>query len=372
VINLALRTRLEDWLQRQWQIRGVWAWLMSPLALLFGLVLTARRSTYRHLAHRRQKLTQDDRIKVPILVVGNIFIGGTGKTPVVIALVNALKARGWQPGVISRGYGTAIGDRPLVGQGQLPARQYGDEPAMIARESGVPICVHPDRLSACKTLLQEFPHLNLVISDDGLQHLRLPRDIELVVQDARGTGNGWLLPAGPLREPISRLHSVQAVLTRNDDLTQKEKKQSSLVAGGSQDGALTRHACVGLEIFRFRHVLDGRTVEPAAFLSFAQGLLVMAVAGIAMPTRFFKSLQTLGLDLSGALALPDHFSYDSEPFSEIDADLIVITGKDAVKCETTSDARIWVAEVTIHFSDPDFIPWLDHQLQIKSARSSHE
>lgn len=342
---------------------------MSPLALLFGLVLILRTSTYRHLAHRWRKLKHDDHIKVPVLVVGNIYIGGTGKTPVVIALVNALKARGWQPGVISRGYGTAIGDRPLVGQGQLPAQQYGDEPAMIARESGAPICVHPNRLLACKTLLQKFPHLNLVISDDGLQHLRLPRDIELVVQDTRGTGNGWLLPAGPLREPVSRLHSVQAVLTRNDDSAQREKKQSSLLAGGSQKGALARHTGVELKIFRFRRVLDGRTAEPAAFLSLSQGLCVMAVAGIAMPTRFFNSLQTLGLTLSGSLALPDHFSYDPEPFSELDADLILITGKDAVKCEATSDARIWVAEVAMHFSDPEFLPWLDHQLEIKSSRS---
>jgi len=367
-----LRARLEHWLQRQWQVRGAWAWLMFPLALLFGLVLKIRATTYRQLARLRSILGRDDPIKIPVLIVGNIYLGGTGKTPIVIALVNALKARGWQPGVISRGYGTAIGSRPLVGQGQLSARQFGDEPAMIARESGAPICVHPDRLLACKILLKQFPNLNLVISDDGLQHLRLPRDIELIVQDARGAGNGWLLPAGPLREPVSRLRSVQAVLTRNDDSPHIEKKQSSLLAGGSQRGGLARHTSVGLEIFRFRHMKDGRTVGPAAFLSLAQGLSVMAVAGIAMPTRFFKALQTLGLTLSGTLPLPDHFSYDPEPFSKLNADLILITGKDAVKCENTSDERIWVAEVSMHFSDPEFLPWLDNQLKNKSARPSLE
>ncbi|MDN3986346.1 tetraacyldisaccharide 4'-kinase [Zwartia vadi] len=364
--NPALRARLEHWLHKQWQTRGLWAWLMSPLALLVGIVLCIRLEIHKQLSRWRPK--QYEQNKIPVLIVGNIYIGGTGKTPVVIALVNALKARGWHPGVISRGYGVAIGEKPLFGQGHISAQRFGDEPAMIARESDVPICVHPNRRLAYQTLLEHCPQLDLVISDDGLQHLRLPRDIELVVQDARGTGNGWLLPAGPLREPVSRLRTVQAILTRNDNVPNIEKKQSSLLSGGVKKGMVPRHTNVGLEICRFRHLQDGRSIELDSFLSFVRGSRVIAVAGIAMPARFFKGLQKIGLTLAGTVPLPDHFSYDPKTFAGLVADVIVITGKDAVKCENTSDPRVWVAEVNMYFSDPEFLPWLDRQLQIKSAR----
>ncbi len=364
-MNLStLRAGIERWLHRQWQRRGVWAWTMAPLALLFGLILKIRAVRFKklHCPH--------EQIKIPILVVGNIYIGGTGKTPVVIALVKQLSALGWQPGVVSRGYGTSIGDQPLLGQGSVDAKQFGDEPALITHETGVPIAVHPNRHQACLDLIAQFPHINLVISDDGLQHLRLPRDIELVVQDARGTGNGWLLPAGPLREPVSRLSSVHAVLTRLDEAPLNDKKQSALLAVTHHPTTNLRKTSIFLQICRFRHLLSGQTQEPASFISFVHKLSVTAVAGIANPQRFFASLQKAGIPLTQALALPDHFSFDQSPFASLAADVIVLTGKDAIKCKALTDDRLWVAEVDMTFTDPEFLPWLDYQLLAKASRLS--
>jgi len=361
-----LRAKFERWLQRQWQHRGVWAWTMVPLALLFGVILKLRAARFKYFHYPLRQ------IKIPILVVGNIYIGGTGKTPVVIALVKQLSALGWRPGVISRGYGTHIGDQPVVGQGSVDAKQFGDEPSLITRETGAPVAVHPNRHQACLDLLTQFPQTNLVISDDGLQHLRLPRDLELVVQDVRGMGNGWLLPAGPLREPVSRLRSVDAVLTRTDDASLHEKKQSTLLSVTHHSNANLRKTSISLQICQFRHMLSGMTQDPATFLSSVSNLTVTAIAGIATPERFFSSLRSIGIPLKQVLAFPDHFSFEQSPFARLTADIIVLTGKDAIKCQEVSDDRLWVAEVDIRFSDPEFLPWLDHQLRTKASRLSHD
>lgn len=363
---ITLRIKFERWLHQQWQHRGVWAWVMAPIALLYGFILKLRAARFERFPH------QPRQIRIPILVVGNIYIGGTGKTPVVIALVKQLSALGWHPGVISRGYGTRMGDKPLLGQGVVDPKLFGDEPAMITRETGIPIAVHPNRYQACVDLVTQFPHINLVISDDGLQHLRLPRDIELVIQDLRGTGNGWLLPAGPLREPVSRLRSVQAILTRTDGASLHEKKQSALLSVTQHINANLRKTSISLEICKFRHLRSGKMQEPAAFLSFVQNLSVTAVAGIATPERFFSGLRKIGIPLSRVVALPDHFSFAQSPFATLVGDVIVLTGKDAIKCQDVTDERLWVAEVDMTFGDPGFLPWLDHQLNTKASRLRHD
>jgi tetraacyldisaccharide 4'-kinase len=366
-VNLIMqRVKLERWLQRQWQHRGVWAWTMVPLAVLFGMLLKLRAARFQYFQPQRR------RIKIPIVVVGNIYVGGTGKTPVVIALVKQLRALGWHPGVISRGYGTLIGDQPLVGQGAVDARRFGDEPSLITRETGVPIAVHPNRQQACVDLIAQFPHIDLVISDDGLQHLRLPRDIELVVQDRRGTGNGWLLPAGPLREPVGRLRSVHAILTRTEDAPLPEQERSTFLDVLHPLNANVRQATATLKIYQFRHMLSGKTLDPARFASMVQHLDVTAVAGIATPERFFSSLRNIGIPLTQTLALPDHFSFDQTPFASLSANIIVLTGKDAIKCQELNDDRLWVADVDMTFSDPEFLPWLDQQLHAKASRLRHD
>lgn len=371
-----LRARFDRWLQRQWQKRGLWMWLLSPFSLLFYLAVWIRRQ--KHATPRAKQKLATSRVSVPILIVGNLYIGGTGKTPVVIALVQQLKALGWEPGVISRGYGTKIGTHAVTGRGQPEARSVGDEPALIAKDTGAPISVHPDRSLACRTLLVQYPEVDLIIADDGLQHLRLARDIEIIVQDERGCGNGWMLPAGPLREPFSRLSLADAVVTRvtrpdNASLTtHSTTRQSALLAGGLPRSKSPRRVSMSLNISRFQRLSDPEIKEIPDFLSFTLQCRVAAVAGIATPSRFFDDLRHLGLHLALTLPLADHFSYDKDSFAAIEADVIVITGKDAVKCRAISDPRIWIAETKMTFSDPDFLPWLDHQIKVVRARLSRD
>lgn len=348
-----LRTSIEHWLQRQWQQRGVWAWIMVPLSLLFGVILKIRAMRYRYFK-------RDTDFPIPILIVGNIYIGGTGKTPVVIALVKQLRALGWHPGVISRGYGTHIGDKPLVGQGKLDASIYGDEPALIARETGAPIAVHPNRTHAYFSLLARNPQIDLVISDDGLQHLRLHRDIEIVVQDERGTGNGWLLPAGPLREPISRLNSVQALISRTDNAPPLPLTILPFAV---------RKTSACLRVIQFKNLFSGQLLDPPSFLAHIKGLKVMAIAGIANPSQFFLSLNKIGIQLFEQRALADHFSFETSTFQALNAECVLMTAKDAIKCENIEDKRLWVAEAEMCFSDQDFLPWLNAQLKAKSVQS---
>jgi tetraacyldisaccharide 4'-kinase len=353
VSSTGLRTNIEHWLERQWQKRGVWAWLMAPFSLLFGVILNIRA-----IHHRYFKRHTD--FPIPIVVVGNIYVGGTGKTPVVIALVKQLRALGWHPGVISRGYGTQIGDKPLVGKGKLDASLFGDEPALIARETGAPIAVHPNRPLAYFSLLTRHPQIDLVISDDGLQHLGLHRDIEIVVQDERGTGNGWLLPAGPLREPVSRLNTVQALISRNNNPLPLPLPTLS---------CSVRKIAASLSVTQFRHLNSGQLLDPPSFIARFKGLKVMAIAGIANPSQFFISLQKIGIELSEQRALADHFTFEASIFQALDAECVLMTAKDAVKCENMKDNRLWVAEAEMYFSDPDFLLWLNAQLKAKSVQS---
>jgi tetraacyldisaccharide 4'-kinase len=328
---------------------------MAPFSLLFGVILNIRA-----IHHRYFKRHTD--FPIPIVVVGNIYIGGTGKTPVVIALVKQLRALGWHPGVISRGYGTQIGDKPIVGQGKLDASLFGDEPALIARETWAPIAVHPNRPLAYFSLLAHHPHIDLVISDDGLQHLGLHRDIEIVVQDERGTGNGWLLPAGPLREPVSRLNTVQALISRNNNPLPLPLPLPTLSCS-------VRQTAASLSVTQFRHLDSGQLLDPPSFIARFKGLKVTAIAGIANPSQFFISLQKLGIELSEQRALADHFTFEASIFQALDAECVLMTAKDAVKCENMKDNRLWVAEAEMSFSDPDFLLWLNTQLKAKSVQS---
>jgi tetraacyldisaccharide 4'-kinase len=195
---------VEGILTRAWLRRGLPAAALWPLSLLFRLLAALRRALYRH------RILRATRLPVPVLVVGNIFIGGTGKTPLTIWLVEQLRCAGFTPGVISRGYG-ASHDRPLAVEPGTSVRQAGDEPALIAARARCPLVVGRDRVAAGRALLDAYPAVDLIVSDDGLQHYALARNIEIVLCDERGNGNGWLLPAGPLREPASRRRDFTVV-----------------------------------------------------------------------------------------------------------------------------------------------------------------
>ncbi len=266
------------------------------------------------------------RIGVPLIVVGNLVAGGSGKTPLVLWLAEFLRARGHRPGIVSRGYGASVSSHrgpPLeVGIGSDPAL-VGDEPLLLARRSGCPVWVAADRVAACRALCARHPECDVIVLDDGLQHYRLARDLEIAVVDARGFGNGRLFPAGPLREPVSRLASVDAVVCNG--------------ASGVQGHAMR------LEGGQFLR-LDGSggPVDAAAL----GARRVHAVAGIGDPPRFFRHLEGLGLEVI-AHPFPDHHAYVAADLEFGEDAPVVMTEKDAVKCAllVAAQPRFWMLPV---------------------------
>jgi tetraacyldisaccharide 4'-kinase len=290
-------------------------------------------------------------------VVGNLYVGGVGKTPVVIALVQQLLALGWTPGVISRGYGIKLGLTARVGKGDVDAQAMGDEPALISALTQVPVGVHPNRRLACEALLKIYPEVDIIVSDDGLQHLALARDLEIIVQDTRRIGNGWLLPAGPLREPPSRLSTVDLVITR-----QASQPPSTLAPTlGSPTELSTWLQITGV------HSLDNKiNLSVYEFIKFQENKTSQAIAGISEPDRFFKSLSAAAILYQVSTGLPDHHPLDTAFFEAQQAELLLITAKDAVKCRAASDPRIWVVATEAVFSDPLWAAKLVKQLPYRS------
>ena len=290
---------LEAVLLRTWRTRGWLAWLLWPWSLLYAVMGGLRKLLYR------VKLLPTGRVPVPVVVVGNVVAGGSGKTPVVMALVQHWTARGIHVGVISRGYGRSTTDCREVLADSRPS-EVGDEPALIRRSCQVPVFVARQRLQAAQALLARHPQTQLIVCDDGLQHRALHRDLEICVFDDRGTGNGFLLPAGPLREAWPR--AVDLVLHSG-----------------------SRPAFAG---FRARRALADYAVQADGCrrpLSTLQATPLLAVAAIAQPESFFTMLRAAGLTLDETLALPDHDNFDSWIRPQDMRRTVVCTEKDAVK-----------------------------------------
>lgn len=322
------QAKLQSWIARQWQKRGVWAYLTYPLAWIYGLITNRRRRAYR-LAYGNVA-----RVSVPVIVIGNIYVGGTGKTPLACALAEVLQRQGWHPGLISRGYGRQDDRLPSIGRGHaLEWQSFGDEPALIARKTGIPVSVQRDRALAANALLARFPEVDIIISDDGLQHYGLARDFEILVQDERGIGNGLLLPAGPLREPPSRLEQVNLIMTR-----QANPRACPLPA-------------FGVNITHFWQPSTGNRVDAATFVAHGASLQPLAaIAGIGVPQRFFLSLQNLGVPMAQAYPLADHAAIDEQWLKQLSAKTILMTEKDSVKLTLPIiDPRLWVAETTVQW-----------------------
>ncbi|MDB5920533.1 MAG: tetraacyldisaccharide 4-kinase [Massilia sp.] len=317
---------LESTLTRAWLRRGPLACALWPVSLLFRAVSSLRRQLFG------AGLLASQRLPVPVIVVGNIFIGGTGKTPLTIWLAETLGAAGFTPGIISRGHGAA-GSAPRPVTPDSLAVDVGDEPLLIARRTGCPVMVGRDRPAAGRALLAAYPQVDVIISDDGLQHYALKRDVEIVLFDGRGAGNGWLLPAGPLREPVSRRRDFTVV-------------NAPLV---------TPQLAASIKGQPFRMQLAGTVAERLTSrgnrtpLADLKGRRIAAAAGIGNPGRFFAMLRAQGLDVA-ELPLPDHHDFLDQPFARVDADIILITEKDAVKCgqieHLRNDPRLWVVPVT--------------------------
>ncbi len=317
-----LRSRLGARFERIWAGRGAASTALLPVSWIFAALIATR-----HWLHRHGWLATHD-LPVPVVVVGNLVVGGAGKTPATIAIVELLRRHGRTPGIVSRGYGRSDDAVREVGP-TSDVRTVGDEPLLLARRTGVPVFVGRDRVAAGHALLQAHPSVDIVVSDDGLQHLGLGRDLEVLVFDERGIGNTRLLPAGALREPAPLAAKPGRLVLYN-----------AATATTSLPGFVGERSLAGVV------ALDAwwqGAAPTLAALEALRGKRVVAAAGLARPGRFFAMLREHGLDIT-ELALPDHHDFRTLPWP-ITAGEVVVTEKDAVKIDPARrlGTRVWVA-----------------------------
>ena len=302
-----------------WHTRTPLVWPLLPLSALYCAVVSVRRWAYR------VGIRNIHRLDVPVIVVGNLSVGGTGKTPLVTWLAQFLRQQGYRPGLVARGYGGKASRWPqAVTAGSDPAF-VGDEPVLLAHATGCPMRVAPDRVAAARALLAEH-NCNVILSDDGLQHYALGRDIEIAVIDGeRRFGNGQCLPAGPLREPASRLKDVDLIVAN----------------GAAQAGEFAMQVHAGEAI----NLVSG---ERRALESF-RGQPVHAAAGIGHPARFFTALQDAGLTVEPH-AFPDHHAFRPEELA-FDDGAVLMTEKDAVKCRRFALPYLWAVDTRVELGE---------------------
>lgn len=327
-----------------WRRQHPWlAILLAPLAAVHGLLLHLRALAYS------SGILRTERLPVPVVVVGNVVVGGAGKTPTTIALVEGLRAQGWTPGIVSRGYGGSGGGVRPVTAGDDP-RSCGDEPQLLRRRTGAPVWIGRDRAAAARGLCAAHPQVDVVVSDDGLQHLRLHRDAQVIVFDGRGIGNGHLLPAGPLRQPLAAAPQARSVVVYN------------------APGATARWP---------GHATHRRLGAPVALAAWWRGERAgagwcwpeqdapfPAAAGIAEPERFFRMLEEAGLRIE-RLPLPDHAPWHSVPWRP-GKGWVLVTEKDAVKLPPTHADADRIHVVPLDFVLP--VAVLNHVLELLRDR----
>lgn len=320
---------------RLWYGKGRPLRFLAPMSWIYQAVAASRR--------RKAWEVRDEVLPVPVVVVGNITAGGTGKSPLTALLVKEFQAAGWRPVVLSRGYGGKSAEYPMLVDGDSKPSQAGDEPVMLARATGVPVVVDPQRRRGAAWALAQGLG-DILICDDGLQHYALPRDLEIAVFDgARGTGNGAIIPVGPLREPVSRLSSVDFVV----------------VNGGDFEGGGHIESFQGIE---HPHIYT-MALEPSSLINLKtgesrplrdlEGQEVRAVAGIGNPERFFDTLRDLGAVVDG-VPFPDHHDFRAGDLEARQDQWVVMTAKDAVKCQGFAPDNAWVFSVQARLA-PEFI-----------------
>lgn len=326
---------MSAFLQRCWYGDCRYRFLLIPFSVLFYLLLTWRRLAYRSGIFRTRRLP------VPVIVVGNLTVGGTGKTPLTLRIAQWLQEQGYHPGIISRGYGGRARS-PMQAKVNSDPAQVGDEPVLMARHSGCPVWIGRKRYEAGRQLLDSYPEVNVLVADDGLQHYALARDMEIVVVDGlRGFGNCRLLPAGPLREPLGRLATVDA----------------AVVNGGDPDDFILLPPSFAMRLrgATFRNLRDPERTAVAA--DFA-GKQVQALAGIGHPNRFFTQLDRLGLDYQPH-PFPDHHVYRA---ADLPVGTLVMTEKDAVKCARFAPEDAWFLAIDANI-EPGLKPLILHTLK---------
>jgi tetraacyldisaccharide 4'-kinase len=310
-----MKKTLARWAVDVWYKDAFLGILLLPFAYIFSDVVRFRRYLYRH------GILKSHTLPVPVIVVGNITVGGTGKTPLIIWLADLLTKSGYNPGIISRGYGGKSGAWPQIVTENSDVSKVGDEALLIAKQTRLPVVVSPSRVDAAKKLLDKFD-CNVVLSDDGLQHYKLNKDIEIAVIDGeRRFGNGYCLPAGPLREPIARLSSVDFVVVNGN---KHEDNEFSMQLVGDTAINLNTGELKPLQEFR--------------------GIACHALAGIGNPERFFKLLESNGLSCI-THSFPDHYQFERGDIEFGDNKPVLMTEKDAVKCTEFAGENHWYVPV---------------------------
>lgn len=328
----------------EWWVTQLWygssaALILRPFALLYRFATVLRRHAYV------RGWLRSFRVGCPVVIVGNLTVGGTGKTPLVAWFAQQLTQRGFKVGIVSRGYGRRE-STPRVVESDADWRDVGDEPLLLRRATGCLTVVSADRVAGARMLVEQGA--TLVLADDGLQHLRLARDCEIVVIDgARGFGNGWLLPAGPLREPPSRLSSVDAV-----------------VVNGEAERAVPVKSTFEMKLAPSAI----RAVKGDAMLPVAPTLRVHAVAGIGNPRRFFRDLRLRGIEVIEH-PFPDHHAFTERDLEFDDGLPVLMTEKDAVKCRAFSNPLLWYVPVAAQFDEPQARLLLDRVLRKVNSQS---
>jgi len=304
---------LHEKFNQQFYAKPTWIKLLIPLSYFYLLVIILRNFLYS------VGVLQEKKVSVPVIIIGNITVGGTGKTPLLIAIASHFSNIGLNPGIISRGYKSSnTNAREVTNDSKF--QDVGDEPFMIKRHLGIPVFVGDKRFSTAELLLKYYPEVDVILSDDGLQHLELARDYEIVVVDmTRKFGNNYLLPAGPLREPISRLNSINAIVTNGE---RRSTKNSFGMHCNASD--------------KIRSALENNYIK----ISHLKNTKLYAATGIGNPERFFSLLKDFGLTFD-RLIFDDHHNFSNEDFSQCGNDIIIMTEKDAVRCLHLKHKNIW-------------------------------
>jgi tetraacyldisaccharide 4'-kinase len=307
-------------LENSWYQKSNWLFLLWPISLITQYISTRKRKRYLSGALTTWKP------EVPIIVVGNVVVGGTGKTPLVIWLAQKLLGMGYKPGIVSRGYGGRAAQYPLLVDSTTSIKDSGDEPYIIAANTLCPVVVSPNRVQAVKKLVSDTD-CDVIISDDGMQHYELDRDIEIAVFDGlRGTGNSLCLPAGPLREPLGRIKDVDFIVSSSKSL---------------DDVLIKEDYVMEYKPIEWIRISDKESFEPE---NWPLARAVHAVAGIGNPSKFFNLLRKLGLQPIEH-SFPDHYQFNSDDLNFNDQLPIVMTEKDSVRCLELGVKNIWYLKV---------------------------
>ncbi|MDF7669832.1 tetraacyldisaccharide 4'-kinase [Orbaceae bacterium ESL0721] len=318
-------------IEKLWYGKSKLYWLLIPFSYLYGLIAKLRRYIYRKFKQWKPS--------IPVVVVGNLTVGGNGKTPLVITLIDKLQQRGFKVGVVSRGYGGNAKQYPLILTEKTTTAEAGDEPVLIYRRTKVPFAVDANRCAAVKALLDNF-QLDLILTDDGLQHYQLGRDVEIVVIDSkRKFGNGWWLPAGPMREKADRLQTVDMIIFNgeNSELCKESSIGNSTLQKDIVNRYIDKTYIMQLEPLYAINLISG---EKKALSDLKQ---IVAMAGISNPNRFFTMLKQLNANLIGTKAFADHQNFNFNLLKSIanDHQTLLMTEKDAVKCQSFAQPNWW-------------------------------